>query len=425
MSSSVAPGSKVAPAKRSLFNKPAWSKPKATTNTEDFFHRSHQTYIDVAAEQEQKRKKKEARKELGKARLDGSAQREEKRRRVSGPSDNDDNNTSDEDGSTDSERTPAKAKDVESKTNGLKKVPDLPKREPSPVSLSECYEAIATTAEVQGEQKPTPYIIDLEGNSDDSDENDDDDEEELKITNAISIKPMEDDDFLGFDEEFPELAREAREKARRKRLQAKITAISPDPPPSATQEESARRSQSAQQPPPPPAPADPDVSILITSPLPNTKPLIVIRRVSQRLRDVRVTWCQRQNFAPETTAEIFLVWRGRRLFDVTTCRSLGIGVDQDGNILTNGKRDILSAENDKIHMEAMTQEILNDYKKAKRRGLVDKPSEEDAEEPVKEQQQAEPQIKIILKAKGYDDFKLIVKPVQNSSSSAFHSILIT
>lgn len=61
-------------------------------------------------------------------------------------------------------------------------------------------------------------------------------------------------------------------------------------------------------------------------------------------------------------------------------------------------------------MEAMTADILGAHKKAKSK---DAPKgEEDAiEEPAVIRQKQEAQVKIICKAKGFADFKLIVKPV--------------
>ena len=58
-------------------------------------------------------------------------------------------------------------------------------------------------------------------------------------------------------------------------------------------------------------------------------------------------------------------------------------------------------------MEAMTAEIFEAYKKAKT-------PEAPAEEPVIVEEKKEPQIRIILKARGFPDVKIIVKPVSHT-----------
>ncbi|KAE8320411.1 hypothetical protein BDV39DRAFT_44572 [Aspergillus sergii] len=103
---------------------------------------------------------------------------------------------------------------------------------------------------------------------------------------------------------------------------------------------------------------DPVVQILITSKIENTKPLIVHRKMSQSLRDVRLAWCNCQSIPKEMQSFILLTWKGRRLFDVTTCRSLGINVPKGladspvyGDHVRHG-----SKEDIRIHMEAVIED---------------------------------------------------------------------
>lgn len=99
------------------------------------------------------------------------------------------------------------------------------------------------------------------------------------------------------------------------------------------------------------------VQILITSKIPNTKPLIVRRKMNQPLKDVRLAWCNRQKFTKEMQESVFLTWKGKRLFDVTTCRSLGIHA-KSGNF--NGHDTFhLDVEDIQVHMEASTEDLLN------------------------------------------------------------------
>ncbi|KAI4128113.1 MAG: hypothetical protein LQ338_002898 [Usnochroma carphineum] len=402
------------PLKRPLFTKPAWAQEDKSSSATDFFRRSNQSYVHIAAEEERKRQRNLARKERGRARVDTHKEPAEKRRRTSPKSDSgddSDHSSSDDEGvpkRTEKQKSPPVTKPEE---EVKKQLGISTESESSPKSLLKRYET-----EVVAKKKSIPSnIVDLE-DEDDAPEAEQDDLVEVTAVKRTQLRP-EEDDFPPSDDEFAELARKAREKARRKRLEADVLSPPPDSPPSSRPDDHFRATRHIHEPTPPPAAPDPVVSILITSRIANTNPLIVNRRVSQRLKDVRVTWCQRQGFTSDFTASVFLTWRGKRLFDVTTCRSLGIGVDSNGNIVMKGQKDILGEEERQIHMEAMTEEILEDYKRTKRReaeGEGELKTEAKEEQPLVPEKK-EPQVRIILKAKGHSDFKLIVKPTTKIS----------
>lgn len=411
--------------KKSVFNKPSWSNPQPIGDTDDFFHRSKQTYVDIAAEAERKRKRKLAKKQREQTQNESISGRAGKRRRVSDDSDDDGNSSS-------SDEDPYQNEDVklnlpestsDSKASRSNPTEPTPSPKPSPKPLNERYEDVETAYKPAEEQKAHPsIIIDLEEDSEDPETQDKDDD--CQVTAAKFSQPSVEDEFPASDEEFPELARKARDKARRTRLESDIACSNPDTPLMTGDRESFQRSQSIQQPPSLPEAV---IQILITSQIHNTNPLIVNRRVSQRLKDVRLAWCQRQGFAPEFVPTVFLTWRGKRVFDVTTCKSLGIAVDQYGNVLLKGQKDIMGEEDRQIHMEAMTDEILEEYKKAKRRVITGEEEENGeaeattATEVPPMEQNKELQVRIILKAKGFEDFKLIVKPVSYTIDRS-HSI---
>lgn len=403
------------PKKRSLFNKPSWSKPQALSNANELFHRSNQTYVDVAAQAERDRKKKLARKEHERAQREETEARAGKRQRISSDSDEDDeddHSSSDESSHVScDERVQPPITKAQPKTVPP---PTSPQKPPaSPKTLIKRYEAKVAAKRLEEQQQQQKHqisnIIDLEDDEDASDG-----PGHLDTTNVAVVrppKPPEEDDQPASDEEFPELARQAREKARRKRLQEDITSGIPDPPPSAGSDSYLQESQSTHLPTPPPPPSDPILQILITSTIPNTDSLIVSRRLSQRLKEVKQAWTQRQRFNPEYSETIFLTWRGKKLFDVTSCKSLGISVDHNGIVREKG--DIFGEMDGKIHIEAMTAEILETYKKAKNREVVE---EEEKVDEVAVVERKEPGVKIICKAKDYPDFKLVVKPVSTQTS---------
>lgn len=160
-------------------------------------------------------------------------------------------------------------------------------------------------------------------------------------------------------------------------------------------------------PPPPPPEEDPVVQILITSEIPNTKPLVVQRKLSQRLRDVRLAWCQRQGFDERMTSGVFLTWNRKRLFDVTTCKSLGIHKKS----MHNGWPFDMSADDDvlRVHMVATTEELqARETKQAQRNPFTFDDEQEEQPEP-----KPMPTIKVILKNPVYGD--LTVKVIESTA----------
>lgn len=144
---------------------------------------------------------------------------------------------------------------------------------------------------------------------------------------------------------------------------------------------------------------DPIVQIMISSEIANTRPLLVHRKMSQRLRDVRLAWCNRQNFDPEIQASIYLTWKGRRLFDVTTCRSLNIN---SGKAIPGIDDDSFADQKElRVHMEAVTDLPLPVNQRITSPDNDKPPTASQSPE----DDQGEP-MKLILRSPGYDDFRI-------------------
>ncbi|KAL4812204.1 ubiquitin-2 like Rad60 SUMO-like-domain-containing protein [Aspergillus spinulosporus] len=97
------------------------------------------------------------------------------------------------------------------------------------------------------------------------------------------------------------------------------------------------------------------VHILITSEIANTKPLVIQHKMSQSLKEVRLAWCARQDLPKDVQSTVFLTWKGRRLFDVTTCRSLNISAYT--NETSPFDEFFSDADACRLYMEAVTEEI--------------------------------------------------------------------
>ncbi|RVX74000.1 hypothetical protein B0A52_02890 [Exophiala mesophila] len=67
---------------------------------------------------------------------------------------------------------------------------------------------------------------------------------------------------------------------------------------------------------------DPEIKLYIKSAIPSTKDLIVKRKTSQPLKQVREFWCKTNSVDPKTASQVFFTWNGTRLFDSTTMRGI-------------------------------------------------------------------------------------------------------
>jgi len=161
---------------------------------------------------------------------------------------------------------------------------------------------------------------------------------------------------------------------------------------------------------------DPPISILITSSLPNARPLVVKRRWTQRLQEIREKYCEFNNL-PQNG--IFFTWRNRKLFDVTTCRSLGIKVDDEGLPILRSNMDGLTDDGSKIHIEAVNEEIFTENKRLaeqKYKSLYE-PTAEEADPPIDEPPREEKQqLRLLLKAREFDPWKAKVNLVSNADN---------
>jgi Ubiquitin-2 like Rad60 SUMO-like len=228
-------------------------------------------------------------------------------------------------------------------------------------------------------------------------------------------RPVVEDDLQFSDEEFPELIQQAKERERQK-MQQKLNgakafgeqnhgANGSGTPVDILDDIFDSGSRAAFD-------SDPTIEILITSKIEGTVPLKVRRKLSQRLKEVRLSWCDKQSvngqpFDQNIKDAIYLTWKKIKLFDVTTCRSLGLKIDGRGNLSGNGEG--LDAEG-RIHMEAWTEETYKIYEKRKAAKQKRERSESDGEAAAQhEKENAVQKTKLIMRARNLDDYKITVK----------------
>jgi hypothetical protein len=218
--------------------------------------------------------------------------------------------------------------------------------------------------------------------------------DENNDSNSILIS--EEDETPMSDEEFPELVQKAREREQKKaleRLNAEKSfgeqnhSASAALPIDDVFEETLTVA------------VDPAVEILVTSILEGTKAMIFRRKISQALKPVREGWVTKQILSAELRPSVFLTWRGKRLYDVSTCAFLGLKADLEGNVTSVGNT---LDEYGRLHLEAWTNEALMAHQKKLERGK----NGEEAEDPEARVEM----IKLILKAKNREPIMLKVKP---------------
>ncbi|KAL1303959.1 hypothetical protein AAFC00_000407 [Neodothiora populina] len=381
-----------APPKRSLFKRPAWAQAATTTtpavatdNAADspdtpeksdlsLFSRSD-TYDRILAEKERKRREKVGRKKTEQKKShvvhtldeDSDGIGAGKRRRIS--------DLDSEDAENETYTSPPRRdKDDEHAPEGA----TLPAQGNSPTSHAPSTAGTATAAP-QPEPRRTrsnsqPTIIELGDPEDDEDDDQDTSTPQPTLTAAAAQVPDSDSES---DPELAELKRKARAKRRKEqeaheRLQSNAQSYSFFP--------------NDLTPPP-----DPKVQLLITSPIPGATPLVVTRKLSQRLQEVREAWLSRQHAISPAIPhrDIFFTYRLRRLYDVTTCRSLNLRVDSDGHLIPD-ERDFMDndetgvgrEQEGKVHLEALTEELWlkmkDEKRRARNRGSVPRPAGSDS-----------------------------------------------
>jgi hypothetical protein len=442
----VANGASPPPKKRSLFQKPAWAKPVAQKEGIEFFSRAEELWPSRLAEEERKRQKKATK--IQRQRPTASPERkapstsDAKRRRVSldrdherasseGSLNHDDPEESswrrrqEKPGGHGNHSSLTALRESTLSTPGSRKSNSSSRRNQQASPASEQFGRVLHSKDKEvskNEMTGKHYILlsdsdekdgksprainNVMGRSINLDDNDDDDDI-LEITSK-PVAQIEDDPNIS-DEEFPELVRLARQREKQKELE-RLTAgnsfkdKSHDPNgssiPAQTNDDIFEERSTISE--------DPVVEILVSSWIEGTKPLVVRRKLSQKLKEVRLIWCDKQTISgqPFTKAvkdSIFLTWRGKRVFDLTSCKSLGLKIHGNGQLFSDGEGFMEG----KVHFEAWTADLfeLHQRKLAAKQGSdADEQQEEQVEKAI------EQKIRLVMTAKGMEVVKLCVKP---------------
>ena len=347
---------------RSFFKKPAWAKTDDEPSAPEFYRRSHQTYKDIVKANREQRREEAAKSSLQKTVEVGSPRlptRYSKRRRIS---DQDDE----------------PIEDVPEKNETQSNASSPPSEQSSASSSVEFVESRIQTEDIDNDGDEAALEQELQAA-----------ERQRATSRAVQAieKPSRSPDTIPSSRPVPSPENGGSKLSSRDELttnpaKAKVADdIQED-----TDGEAGKKDEVV-------------VDILVTSEMENTKPLIVRRLMSQRFRDIRLTWCARQGFDQDMTDTVYLTWNKRRLFDVTTCKSLdikspsSISLDPD---FEDESRDVL-----RIHVEAVTDEFLKARAEAEKLAL---------EPPVSLQTADSDSFHIVLKSPGFGDLRVKVLP---------------
>lgn len=159
------------------------------------------------------------------------------------------------------------------------------------------------------------------------------------------------------------------------------------------------------------------VQLFITSVLPNTNPLIVKIKTDATIERVKKAWCGKQGFTAQQTENMFMVWKNTIMFDSTTIQRLGVNIDDNGTVTVDGDSALYDDLETfpKIHLDVWTKETWDQRKKEEAEEAEAKKKAAELPQFVEEPQpDPKPEVKtirLILRAKGKDDFRITVYPV--------------
>ncbi|KAM0287750.1 hypothetical protein ACHAQH_000281 [Verticillium albo-atrum] len=134
------------------------------------------------------------------------------------------------------------------------------------------------------------------------------------------------------------------------------------------------------------------ITILMTSPISNVKPVKYLYTLWKPLGRLRDVWNSTVGYDMEPpldkSAVTFITWRGRRLYDSTTLNSLQIRAAENGKLQSPATRNFHDAVGfsdgwTKVHMEMWTEDLWEEHKRKEDRkrlrdlGELDDYSDED------------------------------------------------
>ncbi|KAF2201366.1 hypothetical protein GQ43DRAFT_480778 [Delitschia confertaspora ATCC 74209] len=352
-----------APKKRTFFKRAAWQTAPKNEDQKDIFSHSRD-YVDIVAreaqrkreaeekknrEEDEKRQQKELERRIREEERRVKAEEEayqHKRRKVSVELGDTPPISARRSGSF-SDRTGKRS--LRSSPTPLSPL----HKQPSPHSLSARYETLTRSATAAAaDSRKSTHIIELSDPSDSDSNTIDAFTKHQKPYSTVpkpvsSTKVFSDEPEEAEDPEFAALIAQARAKRKAEEAAKAAEEAIPDTALSPHNEHK-----------------DPIVSLFISSEIPSTKPLLVRIRISKTLGAPRQAWCQKQGFSNEDSRNVFLAWRGERVWDSTSIARLGVSVDSMGYVTVQGDSNMYTDDDPpRIHLQAFTEDLYIAWKR--------------------------------------------------------------
>lgn len=173
-----------------------------------------------------------------------------------------------------------------------------------------------------------------------------------------------------------------------------------------------------------PDPNDPIVHVLVTSEIPGTKPMRAYRNYKDTLGMARKSFVWKNEILKPIEDSVFLTWKGNRIYDHTSCASLGLKVDSQGHIIGARNIDDSGITDRGLHVQAWTEELYVEHehhKALERRRLLGLMEDDEGDafgntESSREDTNGDAEgnegdkIRIILSAKDQEPLKMKVYP---------------
>lgn len=267
----------------------------------------------------------------------------------------------------------------------------------SPTNLSSSYSQDLRKQNNKGPAHNNA-IITFSDSDEDFDKARSDDDDLYAAAPPRPVPVPEEEDPMSEEEQYPELIKAAEERARMKEA-AKLQTNQAMTQQSHLDDDDFFDTAPKIQ--------NPIVEVFISSEIEGSKALMVKRRLLARLKEVKSSWCDRQEIngvkvfsSAEAKDEVFLTYKKKRLFDATSCHSLGFKLDAEGQV-----EEGPGTFEGKVHLEAWTEETYDIYQKREAKRLKqEKEGIEEEEKP--EPEVAEKRMRLILKSREHGEHKL-------------------
>lgn len=156
-----------------------------------------------------------------------------------------------------------------------------------------------------------------------------------------------------------------------------------------------------------------NIKVLVESTIPRTlvsgKPLTFRLTSDDQLKNIKTTWCSvmELNHVDVTAEDVFFTWRGRRLYNTTTLRGLGIATMGNDLLYAGdvGDRRGFSADRRKVVLQAWTEELFEAHLAEEEKEEMRRRGELDEEEP-EPSAPAEAKIKVAMRSRQGEPVKV-------------------